>query len=115
MKLIKTVCATNSIKWKFGKISISRVLVDNKSRLSVYFFGIRIFREPLRSIIRTPNAANVCLSQFQSSSEAERGAVDHFSSQQAFDLFPEYFKTLLRLQAWNIIAKRSRCSFEAKE
>lgn len=109
MKLIKTVFTPNSIKWKIGRISLSRVLIDERARLSVYFLGIRIFREPLECILKTPNATSM-LTRTANSASAMR--LQATTPEQAFDLYPEYFKTLLRLQAWNVVAKQLNNSYK---
>ena len=110
MKLIKTVFAPNSIKWKIGKISLSRVLIDERARLSVYFLGIRIFREPLDYILKTPNAT--CMLTRMSAHSSSAMHLQATTPEQAFDLYPEYFKTLLRLQAWNVVAKQLNNSYK---
>lgn len=108
MKLIKTICAENSIKWKIGKLSLSRVLIDERLRLVVYFLGVRIFREPLDTVLRTQHAKQL-LTQFKSNISQQSITREQSTN---FEINPEPFKTLLRLQAWNIVAKQLHNSYK---
>ena len=109
MQLIKTVCSENSIKWKFGKISISRVLVDERARLTIYFLGIRIFREPLEKIRFFPNAAKFFKPKIHQINNTE---AEPFSFDTSYDSYPESYKPWLRLKAWEIVSNQLNNSYK---
>ena len=110
MKIIKTTYAENSIKWKIWKLSISRALIDDKARLTVYFLGIRIFREPIKDLLRMPNARISITSKSQN--HPDQAKIHLTSIDQAYDDYPDFFKPWLRLQAWDIISKQLNNSYK---
>ena len=131
--MIRSLLSNNSIKLKLGSITLSRLWVDSQSRVNVHLFGLRIFQAPLQDLLNTPRAHALVASIVQQHVDACRQAVlaeaaarqvvarkeeeqrlRDLPPEQRFDLFPDYFKTLLRLQAWNIIAKNSHRSVEEK-
>ena len=105
MRLIKTVQTANSIKWKLFGLSLSKVVIDKKFRLAFYILGLRCFRESLAKVSKL-NRAQAVLQQFNNAEIQVQFAPTKTLDNSPWDNeFSYMFRSLLRLQALNIITK----------